>query len=379
MATNPIKPNPVAYSKEKYTYNTFLDAQADKTLKTGDMVRTYGYAEKNDGLGGIYEVVVAGSLIKVPQYSIEPKSIRNTTETSIKDFIQNNTNGIFTSSMVLGSWTDLPPTYNGSGFTLITTGNVNQCTGTLIETAKDGRTYQISYGYTSNPNNRWSEWNKIVYDTDKIMMLRDSIRTKEEADSLFTDILFRNMLSGIWWINGFNTCFPNTINPAPYDFGFLETYSLGTYAYQIYRPHVLDNSSLQPVLMRKGSQNTTTNMVNWLDWSYENQQVKSDTTQTGDYWIKFVDGTLIQSQSLEIIKDTTGSQSFVRTFPISFVDINYKVYISIDSNKGSWANLDFGATKSTNANFYINTYKQELPEANSRTYTFNILSIGRWK
>jgi hypothetical protein len=365
MAKNPIKPNPITYTKEKYMYDTLAEAQADTSLQAGDMVKTYGKLEKNDGLGKTYEVVSVGYLKEIPQYGLEVKSVRVTQTTSIKDFIKEQPIGIYSSSRVGNLWTDLPED-NGSEFTLIITGNANQRTGTYIETAMNARTYQISYGYYStNPNDRWSKWKKIVYDIDDVMQDRKTVSTKEEADSLFNTMT--NITTGYTFIDSFDTVFANTTGIKPtLQYGFLYTYVYRSNnqksVYQIFIGFAGDG---QYNVSRRGVVQANGIDIVYSDWKIENQQIVNGNSGT-NVWIKFADGTLIQHMShLDISTYTNGTRI---SFPVTFTQIP-SVSVSDNSNAQN-AQIQISPSLSDFAFYNIEQRQSHL---------VSVIAIGRWK
>lgn len=300
---------------------------------------------------------------KVDDYKIEYQNIGNTeTSTDILVWARTAPTGFYRSTKGNNLFENLPTGIKA--FELTVTGiSTNSSYRTITYKAHNSNDIWINT-YDSDQS-KWLGWSKVLNTSDNIFIAKIIINTKEEADNRFNSVSNISNITGFNFVNNFNTCFPNNLNPQPYTCGILKTYMSDRYIIQVYTPHaqLLDFDS--GLYKRIGTKAADSNIITWNDWSYENQQVISnDNGQVG--WVKFIDGTLIQT--LRKIDISTYNNGTYISFPIAFVGVP-SASIS-DNNNAQNFQIQISAFLT---NFALYNVEQRIG------HTISITAIGRWK
>lgn len=161
MAVDKIIPNNLIYTKEKYSYDSVIEAQKDLGLEVGNLIRVFGYNTANDGLGASYEVSLTsgGSGIKLDNgyYLVEIP----------------NSNG--SKKMDKG-------TYEGKASDLkVEIDEVNAKVETIIGSSDLERVHQVNHGYTINP----IVWDGSLWISNDTETPAEAIAVKDDEDNFF--------------------------------------------------------------------------------------------------------------------------------------------------------------------------------------------------
>lgn len=262
--------------------------------------------------------------------------------------------------------------------------NVNTFELTITTCMNEERQYRTVQYKPYNRNNIWINtynpeipswlgWTKLL-DTNNIAInkMLGEIKTKEEADALFNNVHPNNIYNGIYLIRRFNVCFPNDINQK-YDYGYLQTYADINYNLymQTYMPRTGSNDA--QIVTRIGTKQE--NIVVWGTWAVFNQQITSGGSSETGYWVKFVDGTLIQYGVYRISSST--EITYHHTFPIAFIDDNVAIVAGQYQREArASALVDIGCTK-TGA--MIVTNNKATYDSGNPVDGIKWVAIGRWK
>ena len=305
------------------------------------------------------------SLINDNEYKIKYQEIGNIeTSMDILEWALTASTGFYKSTNTDNKFTNLPLNALTGAFELEI--------GSIKENEKY-RTLKLKffnsndiYVNTNIANDKiWIGWSKLITSHDNISKERGTIDTKEQADVIFNSINMPNDITGFYWVNNFNTCFPNGLRPQPYNRGLLKVHSVDRYIIQTYVPHAQYLDFDNGLYKRIGTKAMDSNAITWHDWSYENQQIISnDNGQVG--WVKFIDGTLVQT--LRNINISTYNNGTRIAFPIAFVGTPSA---SVSDNNNA-QNFQIQISPSL-SDFALWNVEQRIE------HMVSIIAIGRWR
>lgn len=233
MARDKKVPSLWAFSKDKFTYDTIQDMKNDTGLTEGIVVTCTGGITKEDGNNRQYiiypETEIAmfndvqlnnGKTAKwIPKYQIQSIGLTNGTDLNdviIAGFYAHQDPSI---KIVNSPFPDIPM--------YLEVMNLKNDSKNIIQKATDSLYGEVATRMRINL--LWTGW--FYTDNTRVMQVfRKKITTpKDELNHC------RN--SGIYWIETFNTVFPNQY-PSIHGYGFLEVFkSPDNNITQVYRPH----------------------------------------------------------------------------------------------------------------------------------------------